>query len=91
MNAPRDAGLQARLVAALLEVSHLTAIATHPATRAELASLEQVLKQQDLSGQLPLEKIKDVEAVLADARHRLRAIHNAIASSGPHAEVQRAL
>ena len=79
MTVPREAGLGARLLAAHLEVSHLAGIATHPTTREELASIEEML-----SGPM-----HDIEATLALARQRLRAIHNAIATSGRNAAIER--
>jgi hypothetical protein len=78
MTVPREAGLGARLLAAHVEVSHLAAIATHPATRRELASIEDMLSA-------PTE---DLEATLVNARKRLRHIHNAIAMDGPGAALE---
>jgi len=81
MSVPHDAGLQARLIAAHLEVSHLTAIATDPATREELASIERLLNAQPPLNELTGDVINELEATLALARKRLHAVHNAIAAA----------
>jgi hypothetical protein len=78
MSGTPDAGLQARLRAAHLEITHLGGIVTHPATRTELARIEEMLRRHDLSTSSP----EEIEASLEQARHRLRTIHNAVAESG---------
>ena len=76
-------GLHARVAAALLEISHLRAMATHPATLEELADVERSLNEvaallDDRAG----DSAEHIDSALRGARHRLHAIHNALASSG---------
>ena len=81
MSVPHDAGLQARLIAARLEVSHLTAIATRSETREELASIDHLLRAQPPFDELTGDGINELEATLALVRRRLHAVHNAIAAA----------
>lgn len=77
-------GLQARLLAAFLEVAHLDAIVTHPWTRTELASIESMLRRCNTSTDAP----EHIESILEAARLRLRVIHDAIAASGADVAVK---
>jgi len=81
MSVRRNAGLQARLIAAHLEVSHLTAMATDPAIREELASIDRMLNAQPPLNEPTEERITALEAALALVRPRLHAVHNAIAAA----------
>ena len=73
-------------MAASLEVSHLKAIATHPTTQSQLADAQALL--DEVTAHLPdTSAVDNVEVALTLARHRLRAIHNAIAAHGPDAVV----
>ena len=90
MTQPVAVGLRARLVAASLEISHLRAIATNPGTLAELAETQALIDSAagHMSDNMPTEVAANIEVALTMARHRLRAIHNAIAAHGRDAAVK---
>lgn len=90
MTQPVAVGLRARLVAASLEISHLRAIATNPGTLAELAETQALIDSAaaPMSDAMPAEVAANIDVALTMARHRLRAIHNAIAAHGRDAAVK---
>jgi ElaB/YqjD/DUF883 family membrane-anchored ribosome-binding protein len=83
-------GLRARLVAASLEINHLRAMATNPDTLAELADTQSLIDSAaaHLSDEVAPEVAANIDVALTLARHRLRAIHNALAAHGRHAVVK---
>ena len=90
MTQPVAVGLRARLVAASLEISHLRAIATNPATLAELTETQALIDSAaaHMADDMPAEVAANIDVALTMARHRLRAVHNAIAAHGRDAVVK---
>ena len=83
-------GLRARLVAVSLEIRHLQALATNPETLAELADTQALIDSAaaHMSDDVAPDVVANVDAALTTARHRLRAIHNALAAHGRDAVVK---
>ena len=83
-------GLRARLVAASLEIRHLQALATNPETLAELADTQALIDSAAarMSDDAAPDVVANVDVALTMVRHRLRAIHNALAAHGRHAVVK---
>jgi hypothetical protein len=76
-------GLRARLVAASLEISHLRASATNPDTLAELSDTQALIDAAaaQMSDDIAPDIAANIDVALTLARHRLRAIHNALAAA----------
>ena len=89
MNDVIGPGLKARIFAVTLEVGHLKTMVGDPSTLRALTDVQILLDAaaDRVAGEMTADVANNVEELLRLVRHRLRAVHNAIADVGPRAAI----